>query len=252
MKSYGESYPSFFKHIKISDNKILYKMIFDSDRTRKSMHQQLTRVQSLKENIIGAAGLSYTYDPNVKYKRILIKTDDKYGPLTEELIDIIPRMKEFFYRPDYLLEFYAYPSDFKIRSVDQHIFMSEDEIKSYITLLSMESSPIVHSLPLKYDKFTSKAPVYFSGNNGTLYILQNVVGGELRRVKNVVWNWINSRINLGYFASEWEFEMERELTISANDLSTLDPDYSAIIVQYGVSLYSAVLKCEGSVSIDIV
>lgn len=279
LRGYQEFYPSFF-----SDTAIIvqaastsppnaegltqqipeisfHKIMLDSDQTRAAMLQHLKIVQRLKEDIMGASGskfavLEANQSPNGN--RLVAYEISKFfiasgAPIpatigiSDDVIRLVPRMDKFFNRPDYILEFYAYPSDFVVRGPDQHIFMSEDEIKQYQDLLEMEKTSRVVSAPLPNDIQNRKAPLYYVGSDGSLYILQNVVGGSLHRAQNLIAAWESERVNLGYFADEWKGAGMDVPIIDARNIAALDKGNFFMLVHYGRQNYGALLKLDGGV-----
>ena len=261
---YYKAFPTFFTQPEIDEDgniKVFPKLILDSDKTAKGLLQHLKIVQKLKEDIVGASGSKFLImeakNANDGVRKVAYQVDSHFWPtreqvpptigLSQQIIELIPRMDKFFNRPDYILEFYAYPSDFIVRGPDQHIFMSEDEINQYQELTEMESAATVISLPITQEHQNTKSPMYYAGRDGSFYILQNVVGGSLRRALNLVYAWETERINLGFFTDEWTGYFSDVYTVNVKDLSNLDPSHHFLLVFYGSNSYAALLKLDGSV-----
>jgi hypothetical protein len=96
------------------------------------------------------------------------------------------------------------PSDFTVRGPDQQVFTSEDDIRDYIDFLEFDQIPSLLTIPLPDGIDLIKTPQYLLMPDESLYVIQNVLGGNLRRVMNVMVVWARERINLGFYADEWD------------------------------------------------
>jgi len=253
---YAELYPSFFR---ANDQDFLpYRLVVDSDRSKKAVLQQLKIVQKLKEDIVGSSGSRFRVVVNKGVRRVFYRLakqyldneaqDVEFEGLNEFAIERIPRLKQFMVRPDYLLEFYVYSADFRVRGLDQHVFLSEEEIRQYLDLLEMEAPAKMVKLPLSQENRTVKYVQYYTGRDGSVYIIQNVVGGEAHRARNVVFGWETDRVNNGYFTDPYNGTLSDVPLLKAVDLHLLDPALGAALLDYGGSSYAALLKLSGALT----
>jgi len=268
--SYCDSYPSFFTELtpemRNGADPRLPRMILDSKKTYKGLYQQLIAVQKLKENIFGASGskIEVTEPQNDQEIRTVSYTPYFKGILyanatttriTDEMIKNIVRLEQYYKRPGYIEEYYVYPSDYTVRGPDQHIFMSEDEIKQYMNLLELETTNAVITAPIPASSYLTKTPIYIvlrdspTSKDGSLYILQNVLGGSRRRVLNVLYAWDRERINLGYFAEEYAGSDVAVDQINFRDLNGFDTNINSATVEYFSGQYAALFRLSGSVSL---
>ena len=260
--AYAEIYPSFYTQPTTEEKaKFIPKLKLDSIKTKERLTQHLWMVQRLKENIIGASGsklkiLERSADNPRRKIQYRILADNRWYPnetewftgLNNLAIEKIVRMKEFFERPDFIDEFFIYPSDFTVRGPDQNVFMSEDELRQYLDLSVMEQSSIIVSIPIDPKIFLLKTPSYLAVKDGSLYILQTVVGGNLRRVLTILNGWERERINLGYFAEEWTGSYSDVYMLNILDLPKLDISQHYVILEYEPKMYAALLKLSGTVA----
>jgi hypothetical protein len=262
LTGYAALYPSFFSKLvtpEIPDG--ILKLVVESETSKKALYQHLKTLQKLKEDIVGSSGSLFRVAEGKEFEDGVRRVAYQIAPsfsgtpqplpattgLNAQAIELIPRMKEFMNRPDYLLEFYIYPSDFQVRGPNQHVFMSEDEFRQYYDLLEMEAPSRVITLPLDEKVQTFKAPLYLVGRDGSVYIFQNVLGGEARRARHVVLGWETDRVNLGYFAAEWDGPVNDVPILKARDLPSLDPHLHFALVNYDNGIYAALLKLAGSI-----
>ncbi len=227
-------------------------MIVDSYATRKSLLAQLKIVQQLKEDVIGASGSKVNPQPGRIYpdgmRRVVYEPfiDGRYEEpvvgISDRMIEKLVRLKEFYLRPAYIVEFYSYASDFTVRGPDQNVFMTEDEIVQYMDLSSMEVSPFVVSAPLDKAVFDVRLPMYFVARDGSLYILQNVQGGSRLSALNVLQTWETQRINLGFFAPEQQSASAGVIVMNVGELPRMDVTQHYILVEYRPRAYAALFK----------
>lgn len=269
LNSYVELYPSFFTHpAETAPNSGVLpsafqpggtypQLILDSRKTYKGLMQHLKMVQKLKEDIFGASGGLMKVLParenNGKRQVIYIPNiddelkDESLG-INDYIIENVVRMEQFFNRPGVITDFYVYPSDFTVRGPNQHVFMSEDEVRQYMELLEMETTPAIIAPPILPEYQIIKTPLYFVAKDGSLYILQNVLNKNAKRVINVLRMWDQKRVNLGYHASEWQGVGNPYKEIMVNDLSNFDTDYLYYFVTYKRGEHAALIKLQGSVT----
>lgn len=248
---YPAFFPTFFKRI---EGETRSRLVFDSDLTSRRIRQHLKIVQKLKENIVGASGskMKQVFDGNgvrqVQYVPFIGNAlqPARYG-IDDEMIEHIPRLDKFYNRPLYIIEFYAYASDFARRGPDQNILMSHGEFTEYLNLTKMEKKTEIKTYPLPPNIKDVKSPVHYSSADGSLYIIQNVEGGALGRVNSVIVTWARERVNLGYFAEESLDKQIRIISISSTKLDTLDPSQYFMVLDYGGGHYGALLKLEGAI-----
>ncbi len=249
---YPAMFPTFFSPV---EGQTYFKLTLDSALTQKRVRQHLKMVQTLKENIIGASGSKIQERLDESGIRIVQYTPyigdiwkvPRIG-IDDEMIEGIPRLSSFYNRPMYIIEFYAYASDFARRGPDQNILMSTGEMTEYLNLLSMENRipVVIHPLPLLVREH--KFPVHYASPDGSLYIIQNVEGASLSRVNNVIVTWVRERVNLGYYTPDFRGEPIRIREIKADSLNSLDPALQFSVLDYGNGQYAALLKLESSIS----
>jgi hypothetical protein len=233
------------------------RMTVDSYATKKSLLAHLKIMQQLKEDIIGATGSNMTVQRGSNspdgIRRILYEPfiDGRYEPLiigvTDRMIDKLARLKEFYYRPAFIVEFYSYASDFTVRGPDQNVFMTEDEIVQYIDLSSMETQPQVISAPLDKSVAAVRLPMYFVARDGSLYIFQNVQGGNQLAALNVLQTWESQRINLGFFAPPAINTTSAAVIVNIDDLPKMDINQHYFLVEYKQRAYAAMFKMSSPV-----
>lgn len=139
-----------------------------------------------------------------KMNALFIIFDEMRFGLSDFMIENIERMDQFFNRPEFLEQFFVSPSDFTVRGPDQQVFTSEDDIRDYIDFLEFDQIPSLLTIPLPDGIDLIKTPQYLLMPDESLYVIQNVLGGNLRRVMNVMVVWARERINLGFYADEWD------------------------------------------------
>lgn len=223
LQNYSKVYPSFFTPVTSTSK--WPKLIVDSKKTWKGLYQHFQSVKTLRQNIIGASG---------------VLVGDQISKID---VDQIVRYPEFFNRPDYIEEFYAYASDFTVRGPDQLIFMSEADIVNYIQYLPMESSSPVLRFPIPTTYQLDKIPMYFVSTSGDLYILQNVEGSSKTKAMSVIQTWKTDRINLGFYAEDIEIDNAgRVKEMRVEELDKLVSSDVFILVRYDVHRYAALIK----------
>jgi len=259
LMSYAQQFPSFFTPIneKIIAGKDIPRLILDSERTKKSLLAHLQIIQKLKEDIVGASG-SYVSPISAQYSESgrreveyeLKTTEGLDYPrtigITDAIVEKVVRMKEFYERPGYIEEFFVYPSDFSVRGPDQNIFLSSDEIREYLSLLDMEKPNAVITAPLLDSHFISRSPLYYMAQDGSLFILQNVLGGSVRRAASILNAWDREKINLGFFAEEWNRGYEGLVRIRPEELLEGSPQRDYMLIESKPGMYSAMVRLSGT------
>lgn len=246
---YAKAFPSFFSQ---------QKFVVDSYDTKRSLLAQLKIIQQLKEDVIGASGSKVNPQPGRIYpdgmRRVVYEPfiDGRYEAqvvgITDRMIEKLVRLKEFYLRPAFIVEFYSYASDFTVRGPDQNVFMTEDEIIQYMDLSSMEVAPFAVSAPLDKEVISIRPPMYFVARDGSLYILQNVEGGNQLAALNVLHTWETQRINLGFFAPEHRGSSAGAVVMTAADLPKMDINQHYILVEYKPRTYAALFKLSSPVT----
>lgn len=211
---YSQIHPSFFGMMNAANGQSYPVLIVDSVETQSGILQHLKQVQRLKVDIAGASGFFPKKIPSsesnigrdvVVYKDVQV--DDKArtivtetATITDNMINTIARMSEFFNRPNYIEEFYVSPSDFTVRGPDQQVFISQEALNAYMQFLDMENIQSILHLPLSPNVMTVETPQYVVTKDQTMYLLQNVIAGNLHRAFNVIRTWREERVNLGFYA----------------------------------------------------
>lgn len=256
--AYAKQFPTFFSTVgQVQNGDRLPRMVVDSYATRKSLLAHLKIMQQLKEDIIGASGSRMTVQRGSSYpdgvRRIVYEPfiDGRYETsvvgVTDRMIEKLVRLKEFYLRPAFIVEFYSYASDFTVRGPDQNVFMTEDEIVQYMDLSSMESQPQVISAPLDKSVMAVRLPMYFVARDGSLYIFQNVQGGNDLAAINVLQTWESQRINLGFFAPASTSNYSAAVVVNVDDLPKMDINQHVILVEYKPRVYAAMFKLSSAV-----
>jgi hypothetical protein len=143
------------------------------------------------------------YNQKEKMNALFIVTDQISYNISDFIIQNIERMDQFFNRPEFLEQFFVSPSDFTVRGPDQQVFISEDDIRDYIDFLDFDRTPTLITLPIPDGIDLIKTPQYLLMPDQSIYMIQNVLGGNRRRAMNVLYVWGSERINLGFYADEW-------------------------------------------------
>lgn len=285
VQAYAKQYPSFFKSY---PNRIP-AIIADSQKTFEGLYQHIKQLQTLKLEIFGASGSKierYEYVTSNGTDRIkvpLINKENgakmiKYYPhvesespenievtnkgfpfvknqvslfVTDYMIEKIEQFDELFNRPEYLEEFFVNPSDFTIRGPDQQVFINELDLKDFLTFTDFEEVTNALAPPLSQEVSILKIPQYVILEDQSIYLLQNVLGGNKLRAINVIMFWEQSKINLGYYADEWDgpipsyadwpyidTSMNRE-GFNGKPLSSTD---KFALLKYKVGQYAALLR----------
>lgn len=259
LMSYAEQFPTFFTPIteQVRAGKALPLLVLDSERTKKSLLTHLRMIQQLKEDIVGASG-SYVsvISPDhsesgrreVEYQPITTENQEYMRTIgiTNTIVEKVVRMKEFYERPGYIEEFYVYPSDFSVRGPDQNIFLSTEEIREYLDLLDMERPSAVITAPVDEKHFQSRTPLYYMAQDGSLFILQNVLGGSPRRVASILNAWQREKINLGFFAEEWNRGYEGLVRIRPPELLERVPQHDYLMIESKPGTFSALVRLSGT------
>lgn len=221
VENYPVVYPSFFTHPDQSGN---VKLIVDSRKTWRGLKQHLDSLAILRFNILKSAGI-----PQEEWAY--------YNALD------LPRYPEFYNRPNYIEEFYAYASDFAVRGPDQRVFMSESETRMYIQYLTMEETSPVISFPVPVVNQLTRIPIYYVSSSGDVYVLQNVEGGSEKRAMNVLQTWKTDKINLGFYSDELEdLSSIKPTRLFVDDLHKLASSDRYVIVSYDSDRFSALFK----------
>ena len=254
--AYAKAFPTFFTSLQPA-SETLPRFIVDSYKTKQSLLAQLKIVQQLKEDVIGASGSKVIPHPGRVYadgmRRVVYEPfiDGRYEApvvgITDRMVEKLVRLKEFYLRPTFIVEFYSYASDFTVRGPDQNVFMTEDEIVQYMDLSSMEVAPFVVSAPLDKAVFAVRPPMYFVARDGSLYILQNVQGGNQLAALNVLRTWETERINLGFFAPEHRNAGAGAIIVTMADLPKMDLNQHYILIEYKPRTYAALFKLSSPV-----
>ena len=233
------------------------RLVIDTERTKKSLLNHLWMIQRLKEDIVGASGsfisvvpatMSETGHREVEYEP-MIGDGVQYirsSGITDVLIEKVIRMKEFYERPGYIEEFYIYPSDFTVRGPDQNIFLSYDEIREYLGLLDMDRQPTIITAPIDERYFTHRNPLYYMSQDGSLFILQNVLGGSARRAASILFAWDREKVNLGFFAEEWTKGFDGLYRIKPGELLERIPQQDYLLIESKPGVFSALIRLSGT------
>jgi hypothetical protein len=232
--AYAKQYPSFFK---LHENRIP-SLIADSKKTMDGLFQHVKHIQALKLNIIGASGSRIEKDEKDGAGNRIPLTDKKTGAkmikyyphvedespeniittekgfpfvknqvslyITDYMIDKIEQLDDLYHRPDYIEEFFVNPSDFTVRGPDQQVFINELDLKDFLDFMDFEKPGTILAAPLSPEIAIIKMPQYLALDDESLYIIQNVLGGNKLRAITVIMQWEESKINLGFYAEEWD------------------------------------------------
>lgn len=256
--AYAKAFPTFFTPLDgQGDVKSLPRFVADSYVTKQSLLAHLKIMQQLKEDVIGASGSKVIpqhgrlYDDGMRrvvYEPFIDgRFEDAVVGITDRMIEKLVRLKEFYLRPAYIVEFYSYASDFTVRGPDQNVFMTEDEVVQYMDLTSMDVPPSVISAPVDKAVFNVRPPMYFVARDGSLYILQNVQGGNRLSALNVLHTWETQRVNLGFFAPEHRGNVANAVVMNMVDLPKMDVNQNYILVEYKPRTYAALFKLSSPV-----
>ena len=146
-------------------------------------------------------------------------------------------------------------SDFK-QQRGAYIFIKESDLKTWIisrSKLGLPRNEILTKLSFDYNAF--RDPYFYRAENGSIYMIQNVINMEFVRAINVAYTWyISPKINLGYEAEPYRLSDETEGypryvlyelgsnggLIPTKDMTENERNYLKIF-KYGINQYAAVL-----------
>tara|TARA_R110002072_G_scaffold45565_4_gene126729 strand:+ start:7929 stop:12011 length:4083 start_codon:yes stop_codon:yes gene_type:complete len=239
-----------------------YKMIVDSPKIRMCFKQQARTLQKLKQDIFGSEGHAFrTHTPRTlttpkimewamgAYEKNDIEMNDII--LNRSMIDKIPRLKFLFKTPRYIRHFYMYSTDYTVRSVSQTIFLSKGEMVEYSDLQTMDNDPLMIENPDNLADNGWKTPVYYRTPAGNTYIIQSVLGNSIYRAYAVIKIWQTEKMNLGYYASEWEAADYDIPIVDESTINNVDPTLDALFFRFHKREVAALLKVNTSVSFPV-
>ena len=142
------------------------------------------------------------------------------------------------------------PEDFSMQAYTA-IFTDAKDMNTWLSTLDSLSYKNLQILEkLEVSKFVDDKPYIYATATGNMYLVQNVIGGELSRAISVALNWYLNKINSGYNTAAYDkaFPVHVIYGISASKDLILKVNNSAgnsnylQILDYGNDQYSALLK----------